>query len=142
MLLLLLFFCFRILGLYDNLMKLFSKSEKKIKEQSEELKKNKTVNDMLIKENNLNKKTIQKISTEKNMLEKTIEENKKHISKIENKVKMNKIITEMKNSSFIKYITSSVGYLLKKGIKILYPYIIFELAKNGDIMNFIIMQGS
>ena len=55
----------------------------------------------------------------------------------ENEVKMNKIITEMKNSSFIKYITSSVGYLLKKGIKTLYPYIIFEFAKNGDIMNFI-----
>ena len=55
----------------------------------------------------------------------------------ENEVKMNKIITEMKNSSFIKYITSSVGYLLKKGEKTLYPYIIFEFAKNGDIMNFI-----
>ena len=55
----------------------------------------------------------------------------------ENEVKMNKIITEMKNSSFIKYITSSVGYLLKKGEKTLHPYIIFEFAKNGDIMNFI-----
>jgi len=55
----------------------------------------------------------------------------------ENEVKMNKIISEMKNSSFIKYITSSVGYLLKKGEKTLYPYIIFEFAKNGDIMNFI-----
>ncbi len=55
----------------------------------------------------------------------------------ENEVKMNKIISEMKNSSFIKYITSSVGYLLKKGEKTLHPYIIFEFAKNGDIMYFI-----
>ena len=55
----------------------------------------------------------------------------------QNEEKMNKIITEMKNSSFIKYITSSVGYLLKKGKKKLYPYIIFELAKNADIMYFI-----
>ena len=55
----------------------------------------------------------------------------------QNEVEMNKIITEMKNSSFIKYITSSVGYLLKKGEKTLYPYIIFELAKNGDVIEFI-----
>ena len=54
-----------------------------------------------------------------------------------NEVKINKIITEMKNSSFIKYITSSVGYLLKKGEKTLYSYIIFELAKNGDVIDFI-----
>ena len=55
----------------------------------------------------------------------------------QNEEKMNKIITEMKNSSFIKYITSSVGYLLKKGEKTLYPYIIFELAKNGAVIEFI-----
>ena len=55
----------------------------------------------------------------------------------QNEEKMNKIITEMKNSSFIKYITSSVGYLLKKGEKTLYSYIIFELAKNGDVIDFI-----
>ena len=43
----------------------------------------------------------------------------------------------MKNSSFIKYITSSVGYLIENGKKTLYPYIIFEFAKNGDIKKFI-----
>ena len=71
---------------YDNLMKLFSKSEKKIKDQSEELNKLKKTNDTLLKENNLHKKSLQKITVEKNSLVKTIEENKKYITKIENKL--------------------------------------------------------
>jgi len=71
---------------YDNLMKLFSKSEKKVKDQAEELKKLKQSNDLLSKENNLHKKTIQKINNEKSTLEKTIDENKKYISKVENKL--------------------------------------------------------
>ena len=71
---------------YDNLMKLFSKSEKKLKDQSEELKKIKQSNEFLNKENNINKITIQKLNNEKNSLLKTIEENKKYILKIENKL--------------------------------------------------------
>ena len=67
-------------------MKLFSKSEKKVKDQAEELKKLKQSNDLLSKENNLHKKTIQKINNEKSSLEKTIDENKKYISKVENKL--------------------------------------------------------
>ena len=71
---------------YDNLMKLFSKSEKKLKDQSEELKKIKQSNEFLNKENNINKITIQKLNNEKNSLLKIIEENKKYILKIENKL--------------------------------------------------------
>jgi chromosome segregation ATPase len=82
---------------YDNLMKLFSKSEKKVKDQSEELKKLKQSNDNLLKENNLHKKTIQKINVDKISLEKTIEENKKYISKIENK-----LISGVKNQFLIE----------------------------------------
>ena len=82
---------------YDNLNKLFLKSEKKIKEQTEELKKLKRSNDSLIKENNIQKKSIQKINDEKNLLEKIIEENKKYISKIENK-----LINGVKNQFLIE----------------------------------------
>ena len=84
---------------YDNLMKLFLKSEKKIKEQTEELKKLKSSNDILAKENNIHKKSIQKINNEKIGLEKTIEENKKYISKIENK-----LINGVKNQFLIEKI--------------------------------------
>ena len=82
---------------YDNLMKLFSKSEKKVKDQTEELKKLKQSNDFLTKENNIHKKSIQKINNEKNSLEKIIEENKKYISKIENK-----LINGVKNEFLIE----------------------------------------
>ena len=82
---------------YDNLMKLFSKSEKKIKDQTEELKKLKQANDSLIKENNIQKKSIQIINDEKSTLEKTISENKKYISKIENK-----LINGVKNQFLIE----------------------------------------
>ena len=82
---------------YANLTKLFLKSEKKIKEQTEELKKLKRSNDSLIKENNIQKKSIQKINNEKSMLEKTIEENKIYISKIENK-----LINGVKNQFLIE----------------------------------------
>ena len=82
---------------YDNLMKLFSKSEKKLKDQSEELKRLKQSNDFLSKENNIHKISIQKISIEKIGLEKIIEENKKYISKIENK-----LINGVKNQFLIE----------------------------------------
>ena len=82
---------------YDNLNKLFLKSEKKIKEQSEELKKLKQSNNSLIKENNIQKKSIQKINEEKSLLEKTIEEKKKYISKIESK-----LINGVKNQFLIE----------------------------------------
>ena len=55
----------------------------------------------------------------------------------ENEVKINEMIAETKNSSFIKYITSSVGYLIRDGEKILTSYIIFELAKKGEIKKYI-----
>ena len=82
---------------YDNLMKLFSKSEKKIKEQAEELKKLKSSEKNLIKEENINKKIIQKITEEKNNLMKIISENKKYISKLEKK-----LISGVKNEFLVE----------------------------------------
>ena len=82
---------------YDNLMKLFSKSEKKVKDQADELKKLKNSNDNLIKEENINKKIIKKFSEEKNNLMKIIQENKKYISTIEKK-----LITGVKNEFLIE----------------------------------------
>ena len=82
---------------YDNLMKLFSKSEKKVKEQADDLKKLKNLNDNLIKEENVNKKIIKKISEEKNNLMKIISENKKYISNIEKK-----LISGVKNEFLIE----------------------------------------
>ena len=82
---------------YDNLMKLFSKSEKKVKEQADELKKLKNSNDIFIKEENINKKVIKKITEEKNNLMKIISENKKYISSIEKK-----LITGVKNEFLIE----------------------------------------
>ena len=82
---------------YDNLMKLFSKSEKKVKEQADDLKKLKNLNDNLIKEENVNKKIIKKISEEKNNLMKIISENKKYIANIEKK-----LISGVKNEFLIE----------------------------------------
>ena len=82
---------------YDNLMKLFSKSEKKIKDQTTELKKLKNLNENLKNEENINKKVIKKISEEKNNLMKIIEENKKYISNIEKK-----LISGVKNEFLVE----------------------------------------
>ena len=82
---------------YDNLMKLFSKSEKKIKDQTAELKKLKNLNENLKNEENINKKVIKKISEEKNNLMKIIEENKKYISNIEKK-----LISGVKNEFLVE----------------------------------------
>ena len=46
---------------YENLMKLFTKSEKKLKERSEEIIKLKQSNEAYLKKNNLQKKGIEKI---------------------------------------------------------------------------------
>ena len=82
---------------YDNLMKLFSKSEKKVKEQADDLKKLKNLNENLVKEENINKKIIKKISEEKNNLMKIISENKKYIANIEKK-----LISGVKNEFLIE----------------------------------------
>ena len=82
---------------YDNLMKLFSKSEKKVKEQADELKKLKNSNDNFIKEENINKKVIKKITEEKNSLMKIISDNKKYISNIEKK-----LISGVKNEFLVE----------------------------------------
>ena len=60
---------------YDNLMKLFSNTEIKLKAQTEQLQKLKKSNESIIKENYKHKKTIQKINDENNSLLKIIEEN-------------------------------------------------------------------
>ena len=94
---------------YDNLTKLFSKSEKKVKDQAEELKKLKNLNDTLQKEENINKKIIKKITEEKNNLIKIIQENKKYISNIEQK-----LITGVKNEFLIEQNKTYKRYKIRK----------------------------
>ena len=47
---------------------------------------------------------------------------------IENEIKINKIITQFNNPFFVKYISSSTGFLLKDNTTSFEPYIIFELC--------------
>ena len=72
------------------------------------------------------------------------DDNKKYACKIfeqaddyHSEVEINETITKANNSSFIKYITSSVGYLIKDGEKTLKPYIVFELGSKGDVIHYI-----
>ena len=71
---------------YDALSKLFNKSEKKIKEQTEELKKLNNNNEALSKETSIQKITIQKLTNEKSNLQKINDDNKKYIDKLEKKI--------------------------------------------------------
>ena len=88
-------------------------------------------------------------SSEVYIVEDLQDDNKKYACKIfkqtdiyQSEVKINETITKANNSSFIKYITSSVGYLIKNGEKTLKPYIIFELGSKGDIMHYMIYNNS
>ena len=71
---------------YNNLLKLFNKNEKKSKEKNNELKRVKTDNENFNNDYIILQKTLQKISLEKNILEKEIENNKKYINKLEQKL--------------------------------------------------------
>lgn len=71
---------------YESLLKLFNKTDKKLKDQQEHVKKFKQINDTLFKENIILKKTIQKLNNDKAAMEKTNDENKKYIIKIEQKL--------------------------------------------------------
>ena len=61
----------------------------------------------------------------------------KKFSCYNNEKVMNEIITKSNNSSFVKYITSSVGYIIKDGSKEIRPYITFELCSKGNIAKYI-----
>lgn len=60
------------------------------------------------------------------------------INEIKKEIRINKKISEANSPFFIKYITSSVGYLIKEETKELKSYIIFELGSKGSVINFII----
>jgi serine/threonine protein kinase len=83
-------------------------------------------------------------SSEVYIVEDLQDDNKKYACKIfkrtddyHSEVEINEIITKANNSSFIKYITSSVGYLIRNGEKTLKPYIVFELGSKGDVIHYI-----
>ena len=54
-----------------------------------------------------------------------------------NEIEINQKLSEINSSSFVKYITSSVGCLHQGPKKELKPYIIFEFASKGDIISYI-----
>jgi serine/threonine protein kinase len=83
-------------------------------------------------------------SSEVYIVEDLQDDNKKYACKIFEKtnvyhseVEINEKITKVNNSSFIKYITSSVGYLIRDGKKTLKSYIVFELGSKGDVIHYI-----
>ena len=83
-------------------------------------------------------------SSEVYIVEDLQDDNKKYACKIfkrtddyQSEVEINETITKANNSSFIKYITSSVGYLIRNGEKTLKPYIVFELGSKGDVIHYI-----
>ena len=83
-------------------------------------------------------------SSEVYIVEDLQDDNKKYACKIfeqtddyQNEVKINETITKANNTSFIKYITSSVGYLIKDGKKTLESYIVLELGSKGDVNHYI-----
>ena len=83
-------------------------------------------------------------SSEVYIVEDLQDDNKKYACKLfkqtdiyQREVEINEIITKTNNSSFIKYITSSVGYLIKDDKKTLNPYIVFELCSKGDVMSYL-----
>ena len=53
---------------------------------------------------------------------------KKYDDFVENEININKIVTELNCPFFIKYISSSVGYLVKGETTSIQPYILFELC--------------
>ena len=52
---------------------------------------------------------------------------KKYDDFVENEININKKVTELNCPFFIKYISSSVGYLVKGETTSIQPYILFEL---------------
>ena len=54
-----------------------------------------------------------------------------------NEIEINQKLSEINSPSFVKYITSQVGFLHKGPKKELKPYIIFEFASKGDIISYI-----
>ena len=87
-----------------SLTKINQKLDKKTKEQGEDIKKLKQNNVSLSSDNLILQKSLQKISAEKLSLEEQIKDNKKYITKIENKLingasnqYLNEQITNLKN---------------------------------------------
>ena len=75
---------------------------------------------------------------------KDMQDNKEYALKIfekfdnyPNEIAINQEIAKANSSSFIKYITSSVGCLITDQKKEYFPYIIFELSLKGDVYSYI-----
>ena len=62
---------------------------------------------------------------------------KKYETEIQNEIEINKKISELKSPFFVKYITSSIGYLIKEEKKVFKPFILFELASKGNLLEYI-----
>jgi len=83
-------------------------------------------------------------------LVKDLRDNKEYAAKLfnefgddyQNEIEMNKKISEINNSSFVKYKTSSVGFLNQGPKKELTAYIIFEFASKGNIFSYIRSNGT
>ena len=80
---------------------------------------------------------------------KDIQDNKEYALKLfknskayMNEKTINEKIDNAKSSSFIKYITSSVGYLIRDQEKERFPYIIFELSLKGNLLSYISCNGT
>ena len=99
----------------DNQIKLNTKIQKKLTEQTDELKRLKQENTSLSSDNLILQKSLQKLTTDKNIIESQLTDNKKYISKLESKLLnnasnqfLNEINTKLKteNTSLKESISS------------------------------------
>ena len=72
---------------------------------------------------------------------KILNQDKKYETTIENEIYINKMIAQLNNPFFVKYISSSTGFLIKGEKKSLNPYIIFELCSKGNPISYITYNG-
>ena len=68
---------------------------------------------------------------------KILREDKQYENIIENEININKMIAPLNNPFFVKYISSSTGFLIKGEAKSLNPYIIFELCSKGNPISYL-----
>ena len=66
----------------------------------------------------------------------------KDLRTYKNEKTINEKIAKANSSSVIKYITSSVGYLIREQKKERFPYIIFELSLKGNLFSYISCNGT
>ena len=62
-------------------------------------------------------------------------------AELRNEIEINEFISKSNNPSFVKYITSSVGYFVDEESKSLQTYLILELANKGSVLDYIMKYG-